>query len=143
MEIQGARFGCIQQHQNSFLDAKVAAKLCIGGPCKYVVKENSGITNDWLLHNLVPNIHNRVSDGIAVILAKSLLWFALCGIQNETDIPQGMTNCIRTSYAALQNDLEEGENPMQKIFLVVTGHEGVTYIDKLVGTMTPVGKEEI
>ena len=29
-----------------FMDAKVVGKLCIGGPCKYVVKENSGITND-------------------------------------------------------------------------------------------------
>ena len=44
-----------------------------------------------------------------------------------------MTNRIRTAYAALQNDLAEGENPIQKILLVVTGHEGVTYIGEIGG----------
>ena len=44
-----------------------------------------------------------------------------------------MTNRIRTAYAALQNDLAEGENPIQKILLVVTGHKGVTYLDEIGG----------
>ena len=44
-----------------------------------------------------------------------------------------MTNHIRTAYSALQNDLTEGEKPIHKILLVVTGHEGVTYIDEIGG----------
>ena len=111
----------------------MAGGICIGGPCKYGVKEKSGITNDWLLQHLVPNISTQVSYGIAVVLTKAFLWFALCGVRNETYLPQGMTNRIRTAYVALQNDLAKGENPIQKIFLVLTGHEGVIYLDKIGG----------
>ena len=44
-----------------------------------------------------------------------------------------MTNCIRTAYAALQNVLAEGENLIQKVLLVVTGHEVVMYLDEIGG----------
>ncbi len=37
-------------------DANVAAALCIGGPCKYVLNEESGVSDDWLLQYVVPNI---------------------------------------------------------------------------------------
>ena len=57
----------------------------------------------------------------------------LRSVQNETYLPHGMTNCIRTAYAYLQNDLARGENQIQKIYLVVTGHEGVTYLDTICG----------
>ena len=36
-------------------DAKVEAALCIGGACKYVLKENCGIADDWLLEHVVPS----------------------------------------------------------------------------------------
>ena len=63
-----------------FLDAKVAAKLCIGGPCKYVVRENIRIKNYWILQHVAPKICTRVSDGIAVVLENPLPWFAICKI---------------------------------------------------------------
>ena len=116
-----------------FPDAKVAGKLCIGGPWKYVVKENSGITNGWLLKHLVPNTCTGVSYSITVVLSKALLWFALRNVRNETYLPQDMTNHIRTAYAALQNDFSEGENPIQKILWVMAGHEQVTYLDGIGG----------
>jgi hypothetical protein len=34
-------------------DAKVSGRLCIGGPCKYVVKADSGITDNFLLERVV------------------------------------------------------------------------------------------
>ena len=37
-------------------DAKVAADLCKGGPVKYALKGVSGLSDDWLLENSVPNI---------------------------------------------------------------------------------------
>ena len=101
-----------------FTDAKVAGNLFIGGPCKYFVKENSRITNDWLLHHVVPNIPTHVSYGIAVILSKALIWSALIDVRNEFYLPQGMTNRIYTAYAALQNYLTEGENPIQSILMI-------------------------
>ena len=81
----------------------------------------------------MPNIRTRVSDRIAVVLSNILLWFALCNVRNETYLPQGMTNSICTAYAALQNDLAEGDNPIYKIFLMVAVHEGVTYLDEMCG----------
>ena len=36
--------------------SKVAAALCIlGGPCKYILNEESGVSDDWLLKYIVPN----------------------------------------------------------------------------------------
>ena len=35
-------------------DTKVAAILCPGGACKYVVKENSAVTSDFILQHVVP-----------------------------------------------------------------------------------------
>ena len=57
-------------------DAKVAAALCIGGACKYVLKENCGIADDWLLENVVPNILSQYQRGVALTLARPLLWAA-------------------------------------------------------------------
>ena len=94
------------------------------------------------MQHVAPNIYTRVSDGISVVLAKYLLWFALRDVQNETYLPQGMTNRIHTEYAALQNYLAARENPIQKILLVVTGNELVTYLDEIGGEMTLAGKEE-
>jgi len=37
-------------------DAKVAAMLCPGGACSYRIKENSPVTDDWILEYVAPNI---------------------------------------------------------------------------------------
>jgi hypothetical protein len=39
-----------------FPDARVCALLCVKGPIMYTVKENSGISKQWLKDNVVPNI---------------------------------------------------------------------------------------
>jgi hypothetical protein len=48
-------------------DAKVAGRLCIGGPCKYVLKEGSGITGNFLLEYVVPSIRTRLSASVAKV----------------------------------------------------------------------------
>jgi hypothetical protein len=53
-------------------DAKVASKL-IGGPCKYVLKESSGLCNDWLCEHVAPKILQCFEKDVAV-LALPLLW---------------------------------------------------------------------
>jgi hypothetical protein len=54
--------------------AKVAGRLFVRGPCKYVVKEGSGVTDNFLLENVVPNVQMRYSDDVAKVLGKALLW---------------------------------------------------------------------
>jgi len=39
-----------------YQDAKVASKLCVGGPVKYVLQDGSNIVQAWLLENVFPNV---------------------------------------------------------------------------------------
>jgi hypothetical protein len=40
-------------------DAKVAGRLSIGGPCKYVVKEGNGVTDNFLLERSQYSCHEN------------------------------------------------------------------------------------
>ena len=56
-------------------DAKVAGKLCLGGPIKYVLRlTNSGISDDWILEHVVPNIMRRFPCQVGLVLGQALLW---------------------------------------------------------------------
>jgi hypothetical protein len=35
-------------------DYKAAAALAVGGPVQYVIRQGSGITDGWILQNVVP-----------------------------------------------------------------------------------------
>jgi len=50
-------------------DAKVAAKLCMGGPVQYVPHDGSDITDAWMLQNVVPHIAQHFSAQFALTLA--------------------------------------------------------------------------
>jgi hypothetical protein len=54
-----------------FPDAKAAGKLCVGGPCKYIT-DGSGVTDDFLLQQVVPNICTRFPAEVAKVLARTL-----------------------------------------------------------------------
>ena len=80
-------------------DAKVAAALYIGGACKYVLKENCGIADDWLLeYHIVTDILSQYQRGLVLTLARPLLWAAF-----EPDLqgylPVAMTASIKNAYA--------------------------------------------
>lgn len=111
-------------------DAKVAALLCPGGPCKYVVREEANVTNDWILQFVVPHLRTTVDDEVAKILGRALLWYAFTP-EGQADIPENIFNRIRHAYVGVANDLEEGANPVKKVPLVVTGGEGEVYIDEI------------
>jgi hypothetical protein len=72
-----------------FPDVKVAGKLCLGGPCKHVVKEGSGIMDAFLPEHIAPNIRTRFPDDVTIFLAKVLLWLAcLLAWKRETAFPK-------------------------------------------------------
>ena len=48
-----------------FPDTKVAGRLGVGGPCKYGGKEGSGVTDNFLLENVVRCTRTRYSDDVA------------------------------------------------------------------------------
>ena len=68
-------------------DAKVAGLLCIGGPCKYVIKDGSGITNEFLIQYVVPRIAQKFPHDVAVVLGTALLW-RIFSQDGEAAIPQ-------------------------------------------------------
>ena len=86
-----------------FPDAKVAEKLCVGGPCFYLFPEE--LTNNnleleggtstiammrtFILSNVVPNIRQRLPDSAAIVLGKAILWL-IYSPYNETNnlVPQ-------------------------------------------------------
>jgi hypothetical protein len=55
-------------------DAKTAGLLCVGGPIKYKFKSGTGITTDWILENVVPNIAKYYSCQLAEVLGTAMLW---------------------------------------------------------------------
>jgi HEPN domain-containing protein len=112
-------------------DAKVAAALCMGGPCKYVLKNGSGITTNWLLEHVVPNIRQseHFQDPVATVLALPLLW-ACFNMDAQAFVPNDLRNRIRDAYAVIRQ-LEPAENPVAKILLVVTGEDAEVYIDEV------------
>ena len=110
------------------VDGKVAAALCMGGPTKYVYREGSGLTNDFLYDEVCPHIHAKFGGRVAVVLGKSLLW--VC--KEPVMIPQ-VPACLRQrvmlAYKGVMQ-LEEDINPIQKRWLVVYNVGGQLRIDK-------------
>jgi hypothetical protein len=98
-------------------DAKVASTLCLGGPCRYALKENSGITDDWLLEHVTPNIFVKFDRAIALTLARPLLWACIDDDRSQF-VPSGIRNHVQNAYQNLPNHLPD--NPVEKILLVVS-----------------------
>ena len=113
-------------------DAKVASKLCIGGPCKCAVKAGAGVSDAFILQHVVPAIRSRCSDDLALVLGKAVLWLA-CS-DGKDYLPPAILNRINNAYSAIRQ-LPENENPIEKIMLVVTGNEGVVHYDEVGGEL--------
>ena len=57
-----------------YADAKVCGSLCKGGPIHYHLKEESGISSDWIIHHVVPNINRVYGPVVAKVLGHALIW---------------------------------------------------------------------
>jgi hypothetical protein len=112
-------------------DAKVAGLLCIGGPCKYQVLEESNVTDGFILNYVTPHVRTRTGDRTAIVLGRALLWYAFSD-EGSGDLPPDLFGRIHQAYAdEIANNLPDGTNPVKKIPLVITGNEGEVYIDEI------------
>ena len=57
-----------------FPDAKVCAALCKGGPLHYRLRENSGISTEWICEYVVPHISAQYCESGPVVLGRALIW---------------------------------------------------------------------
>jgi hypothetical protein len=108
----------------------VAGLLCIGGPCKYQVIEESGVTNAFILEYVTPHVRTKLGDPTALVLGRALLWYAFSEM-GAADMPLDIFQRIHEAYDGIDNDLAEGINPVKKIPLVITGHQGEVNMDEI------------
>lgn len=114
-----------------YIDAKCAAALCKGGPCTYNIKSNSGITNDWILDYVVPNIRNNHDRQIGIVLGKALTWKIF------SDSSSGVPNLIRNRVLEAYQDVVHGpdfdveSNPIDKLALGVDGSDAELVLEVL------------
>ena len=139
-----------------FVDAKVAVALCKGGPVAYVVKDASGITDQWVLDYVVPSMRSAtyrppfsapnefaaaIPDQVCIVLGRALLWkvFDSSREKQEGGVAPQIRARIMDAYASLggRNTLGQGENPMKKIPLGVIGVDGELIIDVLAQDAEP------
>ena len=111
-------------------DAKVAAMNCIGGPCKYVLRDDSGVDRDFILEHVTPRIRSVFGDNVAAVLGTALLWYAFT-TEGEQDIPQNLQQRITHAYSNIPGCLQVGVSPVRKVPIIVSGNEGEVYMDEL------------
>ncbi|KAI2510702.1 hypothetical protein MHU86_3650 [Fragilaria crotonensis] len=113
-------------------DARVASVLAMGGPIKYSLKNQSGVTEAWLLDNVVPNMFasRNLHQQVSLVLAFPLLWAAF-DPDMEHFMPASLRSRIRAAYEKLETRLPDGENPVRKILIVVTGQDDEVHINEV------------
>lgn len=116
-----------------FPDAKVAAALCKGGPIHYNVKRRSGISEDWILSHVVPMIATQYDRYVALVLGRALLWRVFDEVESRV-VPTAIVERVKNAYADLgqRNTLQGGENPVEKVPIIVTGFDAQVHIDLLI-----------
>jgi len=122
-------------------DAKVAAKLCIGGPVRYAPCDGSNITDAWMLQNVVPHIAQRFSAHFALTLAPPIIW--ACYDDHITiPVPDFLKNRVRQAYQQIRNpNLPVEQNPIAKHQLIVSNDNGALSIVEA-GTLANLNNQQ-
>lgn len=122
-----------------YIDAKVQAAICIGGPIKYCLRENSGITTAWLLQHVVPGIrrkYNNDKNTISEVLALPLLWVVVEATL-DVPVPPKLRKKILDAYNTLREmgicPLDDKTNPVERLNICVYRSGTVLHIDQTAG----------
>jgi len=119
--------------EQPFIDARVAALLCVDGPVKYEGKSEAAVSTIFLLEHVVPSINLFFPgvSGMAEVLGPVLLWG--CHEQSMADrIPVWLRTRILQEYAAVRpEDFPIAANPVKKIPIVVFKAGAQLLIDEI------------
>jgi Transcriptional activator of glycolytic enzymes len=131
-----------------FIDAKVAAALCIGGPIKYdlIGEAKAVVTNEWLFSNVVPCIRERFSGDsrLCRVLGLSLL-FGCLDDELSRELPLHVVNRVRNAWEVLPLTAIPGgvtNNPVQRVPLHVYRINDTLCIDPVVSLQTPQQQQQ-
>ena len=116
-----------------YVDAKVAAALCKGGPIVFMQKEESGITDQWILDYVVPNMAHHLPCQACVVLGRALLW-KIFHVSGKV-LPIEIRSRVMAAYDDLGENysLEAGDNPVRKTPLGVAGIDSELIIEEIMG----------
>jgi len=131
-----------------YIDALVASKLCVGGPCAYKLTEQaSGITNEWLFENVVPNLRRRFPNDTRLCRALGL---ALLHAALDSELKDWVRVAIQQRIEAAWTKFLEEEcqvdvnadgfeipNAVKKVRLVVYRVQEQLMIDEVAGEDPP------
>ena len=115
-----------------YIDAKVAAALCKGGPITYEVVPESGISDGWIIDHVTPfRASSGISREVCLLFGRAMLWriFDTC---RDSLVPNEQKARIKAAYGDIaHNTLEQGTNPVKKVPLVVGGLDAEVIIERL------------
>jgi hypothetical protein len=96
----------------------------------YVVDPLSGVTEQWILDHVVPNLTKKVTPEVAKVLGRAVL-FRVFDSSGEVAFPPHRREQILEAYSDLgyRNQLVEGTNPIMRKPLVVSGHDSEVVMD--------------
>ena len=122
-----------------FVDAKAATYLCTGGPVAYLVREESGVTDDWLRDYVVPNmVGYGLPDKVCVVLGRALLWkVAEQYLDAEAGhlIPRSIHDRVWSAFRDLgdRNRLPVNVNPVKRVNIGVSGIDAELHVFQVLG----------
>ena len=96
--------------------------LCMGGTCKCVLKRDSGVTDNFLLQHVVSNITKHFDNDVSLIFDTTLLYYIYA------DQDQQVPSIIKRRVCDAVRVERSNQNPVNRIHVVCTGHDGEVYI---------------
>ena len=117
-----------------FPDAKVAFALCHGGPIKYKLIDECGVSDLWVAENVMPNTTAVFGSKMGSILGKALLWACFDDKAKQSIDDRLRSKVVEAYNAATGNNLPAGfTNPVIKLRLVLYENNGAAVIEELGG----------
>ena len=81
----------------------------------------------------MPNISSPFGDGVGAILGATLLW--ACFEPSVKDkIPDDVRANAISNFVVLNTGLEDGENPIDRINVIVSENDGSVFLDNMIDT---------
>ena len=97
-----------------YIDAKVGAAMCKGGAITYQRNPSCGITDDWILTYVVPNMLARgFNRQVCLVLGRAVLW-CMFEERHAGRFEPDKVEPVMAAYRDLgeRNRLPQGENPV-------------------------------
>ena len=105
--------------QLNWPDINAASSLCLGGVCIYKVKQDAGITDDWIATNCAIGITSVFGAKVGAILGKVLLWASHDEMQQE-NVPTDIRHRCITRFIQLQREVGNDYNPIERVEVIAS-----------------------